>query len=194
MIIGVRKMFIDRHRSPADDVYGIRHGAELPAWGPTADLVERVINTEKQPIHAALKQLYAALPDPARAKVEVRVGGMMPVHPRRQRLGLLLNAIEFAFPWLKKAPGYGSTATAAKDNSLLIHVDVDDGGISPDDLERVCRVHGKVHVRLKHVCVTSAMKDHENEPLSPIHLRVNDVQKTVTYASLFEGDGHEAVT
>jgi hypothetical protein len=186
VIIGIRRMFIDRHNlrgANLDDVYGIRRGAKLPNWGPPADLVQRVINARMKPIYVTLQEIYATLPDPASATVEVRVGGMMPVHPRQQKLLLLLSAIESAFPRLKRSPGYGSTATASNDNSLLIHVD---GDITPDDLERVCRIPGKVHVRLKDVCDTTGLEGHEDEPLSPIHLKVNDAQKTITYASIFD--------
>lgn len=65
------------------------------------------------------------LPDPASAKVMVVDHGRMPTHPRRQKLNLLLNALQSACPQM-----IGSTAFAGGrhlgpsiDNSLLIHVD-----------------------------------------------------------------------
>ena len=198
VIVGVRGMWIDRHNlrrlPPVEDVYGIRGGAPLPDRGPPANLMERVVNAKGKPVHTVLKEIYATLPDPAKGKVEVRVGGTMPVHPRRQKIMLMLNAIESAFPQLKGAPGYGSSAVAggraygeSVDNSLLIDVD---GPITLDDLERACRTPGKLHVRLKDVCDTMGIEGHEDEPLSPIHLKVNNQRRTVTYASLFEGEGH----
>lgn len=191
VIIGVRGMWADRHQTPIEDVYGIRGDIKLPDWGPPAHLMERVVNAKGKPVHTLLKEIYATLPEPAKGKVEVRAGGTMPVHPRRQKIMLMLNAIESVFQ-LKGVPGYGSTAIAGGrklgpsiDNSLLIDVD---GPITLDDLEQACRTPGKLHVRLKDVCDTMGIEGHEDESLSPIHLKVNGERRTLTYASIFEGD------